>query len=97
MADFDQKLVDLTQEIRASTESDTSSTARPHIPEVQQTIVQPTEVAMAGAAVAQLVAEMLQTGGSGNFPGDNGGNVPPSQMSAETVQGRNEVGNSVNT
>jgi hypothetical protein len=54
-ADFDQKLVDLSQEIRASTESDTASTARPHIAETQQTIAQPTEVAMAGAAVAQPV------------------------------------------
>jgi hypothetical protein len=27
-------------------------------------------------------------------PGGNGGNAPHSQMSAETVQGRNEVGNS---
>jgi hypothetical protein len=55
-AEFDQKLVDLTQEIRASTESDTASTSRPHIADGQQTIVQPTEVAMAGAAVAQPVA-----------------------------------------
>jgi hypothetical protein len=93
-AEFDQKLVDLTQEIRASTESDTASTARPHIAEAQQTIVQPTEVTMAGAAVAQPVAEMPQTGGSGGSPGGNWGNFPPSQMSAETVQGRNEVGNS---
>jgi Retrotransposon gag protein/Zinc knuckle len=93
-AEFDQKLVDLTQEIRASTESDTASTARPHIAEAQQTIVQPTVVTMAGAAVAQPVAEMPQTGGSGDSPGGNGGNVPHSQMSAETVQGRNEVGNS---
>jgi hypothetical protein len=30
-AEFDQKLVDLKHEIRASTESDTASTARPHI------------------------------------------------------------------
>jgi hypothetical protein len=51
-AEFDQKLVDLTQEIRASTESDTASTAGPHIAKAQQTILQPTEVAMAGAAVA---------------------------------------------
>jgi Retrotransposon gag protein len=93
-AEFDQKLVDLTQEIRASTVSDTASTARQHIAEAQQTIVQPTEVAKAGAAVAQPVAEMPQTGGSCNSPGGNGGNVPHSQMSAETVQGRNEVGNS---
>jgi hypothetical protein len=49
---------------------------------------------MAGAAVAQPVAEMPQTGGSGDSLGGNGGNVPHSQMSAETVQGRNEVGNS---
>jgi hypothetical protein len=49
---------------------------------------------MAGAAVAQHVAEMPQTVGSGNSPGGYGGNVPHSQMSAETVQGRNEVGNS---
>jgi hypothetical protein len=93
-AEPDQKLVDLTQEIRASTESDTASTARPHIAEAQQTIVQPTEVAMVGAAVAQPVAEMPQTGGSGNYPCGNGGNVPHSQMSADTVQDRNEVGNS---
>jgi hypothetical protein len=91
---FDQKLVDLTQEIRASTECDTASTARPHIAEAQQTIVQPTEVTMAGAAVARPVAGMPQTGGSDDSPGGNGGNVPNSQMSAETVQGRNEVGNS---
>jgi hypothetical protein len=93
-ADFDQKLVDLTQEIRASTESDAASTARPHISEAQQTIVQPTEVARAGAAVSQPVAEMPQTCGSGDSPGGNGGNVPHSQMSAETGQGRNEMGNS---
>jgi hypothetical protein len=91
---FDQKLVDLTQEIRAYTESDTASTARPHIAEAQQTIVQPTEVAMAGAAVAQPVAEMTQTGGSCDSPGGNRGNFPHSQISAETVQGRNEVVNS---
>jgi hypothetical protein len=75
-AEFDQKLVDLTQEIRASTESDTASTARPHIAEAQHTIVQLTEVTMAGAAVAQPVAEMPRTGGSGDSPGGNGGNVP---------------------
>jgi hypothetical protein len=56
--------------------------------------VQPTEIARAGAAVAQPVAEMSQTSGSGDSPGGNLGNVPHSQMSAETVQGRNEVGNS---
>jgi hypothetical protein len=61
-AEFDQKLVDLTQKIRTSTESDTESTAKPHVAEAQQTIVQPTEVTMAGAAVAQPVAEMPQTG-----------------------------------
>jgi hypothetical protein len=93
-AEVDQKLVDLTQEIRASTEGDTASTARPHIAEAQQNIVQPTEFAMAGAAVAQPVAEMPQTGGSGDSPGGNGGNVPHSQISAETVQVRNGVGNS---
>jgi hypothetical protein len=93
-AEFDQKLVDLTQEIRAFTEIDTASTARPHIAEAQQTIVQPTEVTMAGAAVAQPVAEMSQTGGSGDSPGGNGGNVHHPQMSAETVQGPKEVGNS---
>jgi hypothetical protein len=93
-AEFDQKLVDLTHEIRASTESDTASTARPHIAEAQQTIVQPAEVTMAGAAVAQPVAEMTRTGGSGESPGGKGGNVPHSQMSAETVQGRVKVGNS---
>jgi Retrotransposon gag protein len=49
---------------------------------------------MAGAAVAQPVAEMPPTGGSGDYPGGNGDNVPHSQMSAETVQGRNEVGSS---
>jgi hypothetical protein len=91
-AEFDQKLVDLTQEILASTESDTASTARPHIAEAQQTIVQPTEGTMAGAAVSQPVAEMPQTGGSGDSTGGNGGNVPHSQMSAEVVQGRIEVG-----
>jgi hypothetical protein len=80
-AEFDQKLVDLMQEIRASTESDTASTARPLTMEAQQTIVQPTEAKMAVAAVAQPVAEMPQTGGSGNSPGGNGGNVPHSQMS----------------
>jgi hypothetical protein len=92
-AEFDQKLVDLTQEIRAYTESDAALTARPHIAEAQQTIVQPTEVTMAGAAVAQPVAEMPKTDGTGDFPGGNGGNVPHSQMSAETVQGRVKVGN----
>jgi hypothetical protein len=89
-----QKLVDMTQEIRASTERDTGSTARPHIAEAQQTIIQPTEGTMTGAAVAQPVAEIPQTGGSGNSPGSNGGNVPHSQMSTETFQGRVEVGNS---
>jgi hypothetical protein len=84
-SEFDQKLVDLTQEIRASTESDTASTAR-------QTIVQPTEGIMAGAAVAQPVAEIPQTGVSGDSPGGNGANDPHSQMSAETVQGRIEMG-----
>jgi hypothetical protein len=59
-ADFDQKLVDLTQEIGASTESGTVSTARPHVAEAQQNIVQPTDATMAGAAVAQPVAEMPQ-------------------------------------
>jgi Retrotransposon gag protein/Zinc knuckle len=49
---------------------------------------------MAGAAVAQPVTEMPQTGGSGDSPGGNGVNAPHFQMSAETVQGRNEVGNS---
>jgi hypothetical protein len=55
-AEFDQKLVDLKQEIGASTGIDTASTAIPHIAEAQQTIVQPTEVTMAAAAVAQPVA-----------------------------------------
>jgi hypothetical protein len=87
MAEFDQKLVDMTQEIRASTENDTASTARPHVAEAQQTIVQPTEGKMAGAAVAQPVSEIPQTGGSGDYPCGNGGDAPHSQMSAETVQG----------
>jgi hypothetical protein len=39
-----------------------------NIAEAQQTIVQPTEGTMAGAAFAQPVAEMPQTGGSGDFP-----------------------------
>jgi hypothetical protein len=67
-AEFDQKLVDLTQEIRASTEIDTASTVRPHNAEAQQTIVQPKEGTMAGAAVAQPVVEMPQMGGSGDSP-----------------------------
>jgi hypothetical protein len=49
---------------------------------------------MDGAAVAQPVAEMPQMGGSGASPGDNGVNVPHSQISTETFQGRVEVGNS---
>jgi hypothetical protein len=49
---------------------------------------------MAGAAVAQPVAKMPQAIGSGNYPGGNGGKVHHSQMSAETFQGRVEVGNS---
>jgi hypothetical protein len=48
---------------------------------------------MTGAAVAQPVAEMPQTSGSGDYPGGNGDKVPHSRMSAETVQGRVEVGN----
>jgi hypothetical protein len=75
-AEFDHNLVDLTQEIRASTECDTASIARPHVTEAQRTILQPTEGTMAGAAAAQPVAEMPQTGGSGDSPGGNGGNVP---------------------
>jgi hypothetical protein len=92
-AEFDQMLVDLTKEIRSSTERYTASTARPHVAEAQQIIVQPTEGKMAGAAVAQPVAAMLQTNGSADCPGGNRGNVPHSQMSADTVQGRVEVGN----
>jgi hypothetical protein len=67
-AEIDQKLVDLTQEIRASTQSDTASTARPHIAEAQQKIVRPTGGTMAGAAVSLPVAEISRTGGSGDFP-----------------------------
>jgi hypothetical protein len=55
--------------------------------------VQPTEGIVAGTAVAQPVAGMRQTGGSGDSPGGSGGNAPHSQMSAEKVQGRVEVGN----
>jgi hypothetical protein len=91
-AEFDQKLVDLTQEIRASTESDTASTARPHVAEAQHFIVQLTEGIMAGAVVAQPVAEMPQTGESGDSAGGNGENNPHSQMSAEAAQGLIEVG-----
>jgi hypothetical protein len=65
--------------------SDTESTARSHVAEAEQAIVQHTESKMAGAAVDQPVAEMPQTGGSGDSPGGDGGNVPHSQMSAETV------------
>jgi hypothetical protein len=36
---------------------------------------------------------MPQTGGSGDSPGGTGENAPHSQMPAETVQGRVEVGN----
>jgi hypothetical protein len=39
-AEFDQKLVYLTEEIRAFTESDTSSTARPHFADAQHTMLQ---------------------------------------------------------
>jgi hypothetical protein len=55
--------------------------------------VQPTEGMIAGAAVAKSVTEIPQTEGSGDSPGGNGCNAPNSQMSAETVQGRVEVGN----
>jgi hypothetical protein len=55
--------------------------------------LQPTEGTIAGAAVAQRVAEMSQTGGSGEYPGGSGGTVPHSQMSSETVQDFVEVGN----
>jgi hypothetical protein len=82
------------QEFRASTKSDTASTARPHVAEVQQSIVQPTEGIIAGTSVAQPVADKPQTGGSGAHPGGNKGNSPHSQISAKTVQGRVEVGNS---
>ena len=92
-AEFDQKLVDLTQEIRASTESESASTARPRDAEAQQTIVQPTGSAIAGAAVAQPVVEIPQTGGSNESPGGNGGNAPHSQTSAEVYQSRVEMGN----
>jgi hypothetical protein len=91
--EFDQKLVDLTQDIRASTESDKASTARRHAAEVQQTILQPTEGIIAGAAVAKPVAKIPQTGRRGDSLGSNEGNCSHSQMSAETVQGRVEVGN----
>ena len=73
-AEFDQKLVELTQEIRASTESESTSTARPHDAEAQQPNVHQVAGTIAGAAVAQPVAEMPQTGGSGESPGGNGGN-----------------------
>jgi hypothetical protein len=59
-------LVDLTQDIRAPTESDAASTARPHVSEAQQSIVQPTEGIIAGEAVTHPVADMPQTGGSGD-------------------------------
>jgi hypothetical protein len=39
------------------------------------------------------VAEMLQTGGSGDSPGGNGGNAFLFQMLAETVQGHVKVCN----
>jgi hypothetical protein len=55
--------------------------------------VLPTEGIIAGAAVAKPVDEKPQTGGSGDSPGGNGGNVRHSQMSAATVQGHVEVGN----
>jgi hypothetical protein len=90
---FDKKLVDLTQEIRASTESDTASTARPHIAEAQQTIVQPIEGIIADAPGVHPVAEMPQTGGSGETPGGSGVNTSYFQISAETVHGCVEVGN----
>ena len=95
-AEFDQKLVELTQEIRASTESESTSTARPHDAEAQQPNVHQVAGTIAGAAVAQPVAEMPQTGGSGESPGGNGGNgseAPHSQMSAELFRGRVEMGN----
>jgi hypothetical protein len=56
-AEVDQKLVDLMQEIRASTESDSASTAWPHVTEAQQSILQPTEGTISDAAVAQPVAK----------------------------------------
>jgi hypothetical protein len=67
-AEVDQKLVDLTQKIRASTGSDSGSTALLHITEAHQTIVQPTEGTISGAAVAQTVTEMPQTSGIVNSP-----------------------------
>jgi exonuclease VII large subunit len=57
-AEFDNKLVDFTHEIRASTKSDTASTARPHVVEAQQNIVQPRKGIIAGAAGTQRVAEI---------------------------------------
>jgi hypothetical protein len=64
-AEFNKKLVYLTQEIRSSTESYTDSIAVPHIAEAQQTILQPKEAKIAVAAGAHPVAEMPQTGGGG--------------------------------
>jgi non-homologous end joining protein Ku len=53
-AEFDQNLVNLMQEIRASTESDSPSTARPHVAEAQQKNVRPTEGTISGAALLIL-------------------------------------------
>jgi hypothetical protein len=55
-------MVYLTEKIRASTESDTASTAIPHVAEAQQTIVQPKEGIIADAAVSQSVAEIKRVG-----------------------------------
>jgi hypothetical protein len=66
---FNNILADLRQKIRASTASDTASTAGPHVAEAQQTIVQPIEGIIAGAAGTKPVASMKQAGGEvGNPP-----------------------------
>jgi hypothetical protein len=95
-AEVDQKLVDLMQEFRASTKSDTASTARPHVAEAQQSAVKPTEGIIAGTSVAQPVAEMPQTGGSGDHPGGNGGNFPHFQMSAKRSKAVSKWAKAVN-
>jgi Retrotransposon gag protein len=91
--DFERQLAAIKQDVNSASTRDTASTASPNDSGAPHANMPPIGGIGAGAAGVQIQAGTPETGNKGDSPGGNGGDDFHFQMSAETLQGRVEVGN----